>query len=86
MQSKYFSMTLLEIYYDVKCDMEKHFGWQDSTKKEYETNYQKLSEYLNDKPFFEYDLDDFYCGIGRSIANFDTKDNDYIEYRLLFRR
>lgn len=86
----------------------------------------------------EYDLDDFYCGIGRSIANydefagrlqvdlnaqenevekvydehgeaesffnkftyrtgyrniflvtaenFDTKDNDYIEYRLLFRR
>ena len=59
MQSKYFSMTLLEIYYDVKCDMEKHFGWQDSTKKEYETNYQKLSEYLNDKPFFEYDLDDF---------------------------
>lgn len=59
MQSKYLNMTLLEIYYDVKSDMEKHFDWQDSTKKEYETNYQKLGEYLNDKPFFEYDLNDF---------------------------
>lgn len=59
MQSKYLSMTLLEIYYYVKYDMENHFNWKDSTKKEYETNYQKLSEYLNDKPFFEYDLDDF---------------------------
>lgn len=59
MQSKYLNMTLLEIYYDVKIDMEDYFGWQEKTKTAYQSNYEKLGEYLNDKPFLEYDLDNF---------------------------
>ena len=59
MQSKYWNMTLLEIYYDVKPDMESYFNWQDKTKASYQTNFEKLGDYLNDKPFLDYSLEDF---------------------------
>ena len=59
MRSKYSKMTLLDIYYDVKQDMEDHYQWQDNTRNAYEANYEKLGDHLNDKPFLEYDLQDF---------------------------
>lgn len=57
MHRNYYDMTLLEIYYDVKQDMEDHFRWQEKTKAAYQSNFEKLGEYLNNKPFLEYDLD-----------------------------
>ena len=59
MRSEYRDMTLLEIYYDVKRDMEDYFRWQDKTKTAYQSNYEKLGEYLNKKPFLDYSLEDF---------------------------
>ena len=59
MNSKFRDMKLLEIYYDVKHDMESYFRWQDKTKSAYQTNFEKLGEYLDDKPFLDYSLDDF---------------------------
>ena len=67
-------MTLLDIYYDVKQDMENHYQWQDNTRNAYEANYEKLGDHLNDKPFLEYDLQDFenalteIKGVGISLA------------------
>ena len=52
-------MTLLDIYYDVKPDMESYFNWQDKTKASYQTNFEKLGDYLNNKPFLDYSLEDF---------------------------
>lgn len=57
MKRKYYDMTLLQIYNDVKHDMEDHFGWKEKTRAAYQSNFGKLGEYLNDKPFLEYDLD-----------------------------
>lgn len=59
MASKFSEMTLLEIYYDVRTDMEEYFDWNDKTRSAYKTNYEKLGEYLNDKPFLEYNQDEF---------------------------
>ena len=59
MRNKYVEMTLLEIYYEVRYDMEDYFKWADGTKEAYKTNFEKLGDYLKDKPFFEYTFEDF---------------------------
>ena len=59
MRNKYVEMTLLEIYYEVRYDMEDYFKWADATKEAYKTNFEKLGDYLKDKPFFEYTFEDF---------------------------
>lgn len=59
MTDKFYNMTLLEIYFNVRRDMEKFYRWQDSTKEAYKTNFEKLGSHLNAKPFLEYDLNEF---------------------------
>ncbi len=81
MRNKYAGMTLLEIYYEVRDDMEDYFRWADTTKDAYNTNFEKLGEYLNDKPFFDYSLEDFENALTAIKEKGYYTDNETIQHQ-----
>ena len=57
----YYHLSLKQLYDKINKDhaMDNRFEWSEDTRAGYKKHYEKLGDHLNDRPFLEYDLDEF---------------------------